>query len=72
VYALDTDAGVLLAYRYDAGGRRLELLAARSINADRRLRDFNTMPPPDQIQRLIEIEQQRREQAAEEAEERVP
>ncbi len=56
VYVLDTDAGSLLAYRYDAGGNRLMLLAARDISADRGLKDFNTVPPPAEIRRQLDLE----------------
>ncbi len=56
VYLLDTDRGTLVVYRYDAGNDRLNLLAARDINADRGLSGFNTFPPPAEIQRLVEVE----------------
>ncbi|MEM7807261.1 MAG: hypothetical protein AAF561_04035 [Planctomycetota bacterium] len=61
VYVLDTDTGSLLAYRYDAGGNRLLLLAARDIGADRGLRDFNTLPSPAEIERQLDLERTMRE-----------
>ena len=61
VYLLDTDQGTLVAYRYDAGSDRLQLLAARDIGPDRGLAAFNTFPPPEEVRRLVDIERQRQD-----------
>jgi hypothetical protein len=62
VYLLDTDRGTMMVYRYDAGGNRLQFLAARDVGADRSITDFNTFPPPAEIERLVELEREARQE----------
>ncbi len=58
VYLMDIDRQSLMAYHYDPAERQLRLLAAREFTNDRLLGDFNTFPPPDEVARILELEQQ--------------
>lgn len=55
-YLMDVDSQTLLAYEYDQGNRMLNLVAARGFGQDRRLRNLNTNPSPDEIRSLLDKE----------------
>jgi hypothetical protein len=56
-YLMDVDAQTLCVYGWDATGRKLKLLAARSFRYDRKLGNFNTEnPSPAEVRELIEKE----------------
>lgn len=56
-YLMDVDSQTLCVYGWDAEGRKLKLLAARSFRYDRRLSNFNTEnPSPAEVKDLIEKE----------------
>lgn len=58
LYVMDTDRQAILVYQYDAGSKQLRLLAARAFGNDLQLGDFNTFPPPEEVERILELEQQ--------------
>ena len=53
LYLMDTDAGTLSVYWWDAAGDRLEFAAARDFTHDRQLRDHNTFPPPAEVAEIL-------------------
>lgn len=55
-YLMDVDAQTLLAYQWDTGRKMLNLVAARSFDNDKRLRNFNTNPAPDEVRSLVDLE----------------
>ena len=57
-YIMDVDAQTLCAYQYYPAEKQLRLVAARGFRHDRRLSNYNTMPPPDDIKSLVEKQQQ--------------
>ncbi len=57
-YLLDVDAKTLVAYQYMPGERRLQFVAARSYEYDRKLHDMSTWPPTEEIRKLVEKEKQ--------------
>jgi hypothetical protein len=56
-YVMDVDNQTLCTYSYN--GNQLRLIAARSIKFDHQLGNYNTHPDPEEIRRLVEIEQGR-------------
>ena len=57
-YLLDVDAKTLVAYQYMPGDRKLQFVAARSYDHDRKLHDMSTWPPTEDIRKLVEKEKQ--------------
>lgn len=58
VYLMDIDTQTLVSYEYaDEAGSSLRLTAARNFRFDRRLGNFNTVPPPREVERMLEKEQ---------------
>lgn len=55
-YVMDIDKETLCAYQFYPSEKQLRLVAARDFGNDLNLRDFNTTPHPDEIQKLIEME----------------
>jgi len=55
-YLMDVDAQTLAAYQFYPGDRQLRLVSARYFRNDRRLRDFNTAPSPEEVRELVENE----------------
>lgn len=53
-YVMDSQNQTLSVYEYAPGDRELRLAAARSIQYDRKLGDFNTTPSPVDIKKMIE------------------
>lgn len=67
-YIMDVDSQTLCAYEYRAGENKLRLVSARGFRHDRRLQRFNIDgPTPEEVQKLVEMEQARRRGAEEEA-----
>ncbi len=54
-YVMDVENQTLSTYSYN--GNQLRLIAARSIRYDHQLGNYNTHPDPEEIRRLVEIEQ---------------
>jgi hypothetical protein len=52
-WVLDVNRETLVAYEYFPGTRQLQLAAARSIRFDRALENYNTAPPPPEIEQLL-------------------
>jgi hypothetical protein len=55
-YVLDADNQTLSCYQYWPGERVLRLVAARSIEHDHRLKNFNTDPDPEFVKGMLEKE----------------
>ena len=56
-YLMDVDAQTLAAYQWEAGSKKLRLVAARNFRHDRRLHDFNTdNPTPAEVEKLLALE----------------
>jgi hypothetical protein len=57
-YVMDVDAQTLLAYEFKPGQSKLRLVSARGIRHDRRLQRFNIdKPSPEEVAKLVELEQ---------------
>ena len=52
-WVLDVNRETLLAYEYYPGTTQLKFSAARSIRFDRALEHYNTAPPPEEIEQLL-------------------
>lgn len=59
-YLMDIDSGTLCVYQFFPGDKRLQFIAARNFRHDRRLGNYNTFPPPDEIADLVERERKLR------------
>ena len=55
-FVLDVDNQTLCAYEYWGGDRLLRLAASRELRYDRRLKQFNTDPPPKEIKARVEAQ----------------
>jgi len=53
-YVMDIDKQTLVAYEYIQGTKQLRLVAARYFRHDRDLQDFNTIPSPKEIERIVQ------------------
>jgi hypothetical protein len=53
-YVLDNDNQTLSVYSYSPGEHELRLAAARDVQYDRKVGDFNTSPSPSEIREMIE------------------
>ena len=53
-YLLDADHQSLCVYTFHPGEHDLHLEAARDVEYDRRLKLFNTSPPPTEVQKLAD------------------
>ena len=54
-YVLDIENQTLCTYSYN--GKETRLIAARSIRWDHSLENFNTSPSPNEIHRLVQLQQ---------------
>jgi hypothetical protein len=52
-YILDVDQQTLCAYNVTGSPPKLTLIAARDFRYDRRVRNYNTLPSPQEIQDLV-------------------
>jgi hypothetical protein len=57
-YLLDSDKHTLCVYQYSPGERLLRFAAARDFQNDRLLSNFNTLPPPTEVNDLVTRERQ--------------
>jgi hypothetical protein len=57
-YLMDIDNQTLCVYQYSPGEKMLRLTAARNVQYDRRLGNFNTAPAPQEVKNLVEREQE--------------
>ena len=55
-FVLDVDNQTLCAYEYWGGDRWLRLAASRDLRFDRKLKQFNTDPPPKEIKARVEAQ----------------
>jgi hypothetical protein len=55
-YIMDIDKQTLCAYQFYPSEKQLRLVAARDFANDRSLKAFNTSPSPDEMQKLIEVQ----------------
>ncbi len=54
-YLLDVDTGTLCVYQFSPANKtELKFLAARDYKSDRRLKNFNTSPAPEEIKDLVD------------------
>jgi hypothetical protein len=56
-YIMDVDAQTLAAYQFYPADKQLRLIASRYFRYDRKLRNFNTTPAPDEVLQLTNREQ---------------
>lgn len=56
VYLMDIDAQTLMSYQFYPSDKQLRFTAARNFRYDRKLSNFNTTPPPNEIRELLEKE----------------
>jgi len=64
VFMVDVDAGTIWCYEFVPGKRKLRLVAARDWRFDRYLENFETEPPPEVIQEILEEQRQAKMNAA--------
>lgn len=64
-YVLDANGQTLTAYQYYSGEKLLRLVAARNIRFDRQLGNFQTSPPPGEVEQMVERERAARSGPAE-------
>lgn len=57
-YIMDIDAQTLCAYEFYPGEKQLRLVAARNFHFDRKLGNYNTLPPWPDVEKLAQIELQ--------------
>lgn len=53
LYLVDVRRGAICVYQYVPGTRKLQLLAARTFMFDRQLENYNTLPDPREIKKLV-------------------
>ena len=58
LFLIDPEQRTICVYQYQAAARKLQLLASRTYRFDVQLDDWNSSPPPREIQDLVQ--QQRR------------
>lgn len=58
VFMVDVDAGTIWCYEFVPGKRKLRLVAARDWRFDRYLENFETEPPPEVVQEILEEQRQ--------------
>ena len=56
-YIMDVDAQTIAAYQMFPGEHNFRLIAARTFRHDRKLNNYNTLPDPNEIKKLVEKEQ---------------
>ena len=71
-YVMDVERQTLCAYEYMPGSKQLRLVAARYFAHDRQLQNYNTSPAPDEIERLVQLQNQAVRGAAGDATKRDP
>lgn len=54
LFLIDPGKGTICVYQYQAATRKLQLLASRTYRFDVQLDDWNTLPPPREIQDLVQ------------------
>ena len=54
LYLLDLKNRTITVYQYVSGKRTLRLMAGRNISFDVQLDEYNTEPPPSEIQKLVQ------------------
>ena len=57
-YVMDVERQTLVAYEYIPGQKQLRLVASRFFGHDRQLQNYNTTPAPDEIERLVQLQNQ--------------
>ena len=57
-YVMDVERQTLVAYEYIPTQKQLRLVASRFFGHDRQLQNYNTTPAPDEIARLVQLQNQ--------------
>lgn len=57
-YVMDVERQTLVAYEYIPGQKQLRMVASRFVGHDRQLQNYNTTPAPDEIERLVQLQNQ--------------
>jgi hypothetical protein len=57
VYLMDVDQQTICAYTVTGSPPQLKLIAARNFRNDRRVGNYNTLPPPQEVKDLLDKEQ---------------
>ena len=52
LFLVDREAGIIAVYEY-SNGRELRLVAARNFTYDLQLDEYNTTPPPSEVQEIV-------------------
>lgn len=55
-WVLDANVQTLAAYQYYPGDKMLRLVAARNVRFDRQLGNYQTAPPPAEVEGMVEQE----------------
>ena len=55
-YVMDVDRQTLCAYEYVPSRKQLQLVASRYFAYDRQLLEYNTAPSPEEIKRLVNLQ----------------
>jgi len=56
VYLMDTDKQTLCAYQFMGQANQLRFVAARKFSHDLRMTEFNTIPPVEDVKKMIEAQ----------------
>jgi hypothetical protein len=55
-YVMDIDKQTLVAYQFYPGEKQLRFVAARRFSHDLRMTEFNTIPPVEDVKKMIEAQ----------------
>jgi len=55
-YLMDIDKQTLVAYQFYPGEKQLRFVAARKFSHDLRVTEFNTIPPVEDVKKMIEAQ----------------
>jgi hypothetical protein len=55
-YVMDIDKQTLVAYQFYPGEKQLRFVAARKFSHDLRMTEFNTIPPVEDVKKMIEAQ----------------
>ena len=56
-YVMDIDKQTLCAYQFYPGEKQLRFIAARQFTHDLRMKNFNTLPDPQEIRKMNEAQE---------------
>jgi hypothetical protein len=55
-YVMDIDKQTLVAYQFYPGEKQMRFVAARKFSHDLRMTEFNTIPPVEDVKKMIEAQ----------------